>query len=197
MSESAEEKLESIHHGIERCLKCRLHETRTHAVPGEGPAEARCMFVGEAPGAREDECGRPFVGMAGEFFGEVLADTGMDRDSVYITSVVKCRPPENRNPRADEAATCIDAWLDDQIALVDPEIIVVLGGVAFKAIFDEDTPLNDAHGQVREHDGRRWLITYHPAAAMRFPELRKRILDDLRHTALQRVVGGGDAQTES
>lgn len=190
MAESAEDKLESIHHGIERCLKCRLHETRAHAVPGEGPADARCMFIGEAPGAREDECGRPFVGMAGEFFDELLTDAGIDRDSVYITSVVKCRPPDNRNPRSDETETCIAAWLGEQIALVDPEIIVVLGGVAFRALFGEDTPLMDVHGQVRERDGRRWLITYHPAAAMRFPQPKKRIHQDLRHPTLQKLVGG-------
>ncbi len=183
MTESARQKLESIHHGIRRCLKCRLHESREHAVPGEGPADARCMFIGEAPGAREDECGRPFVGMAGSFFDELMGNVGIDRGSVYLTSVIKCRPPKNRNPRADELATCIPAWLRDQIDVVDPEIIVVLGGVAFKALFDEDAPLKDVHGTVRERDGRRWLITYHPASAMRFPDPKQRIYADFRTLA--------------
>lgn len=180
MAKSAREQLESIHRGIQRCLKCRLHETREHAVPGEGPADARCMFIGEAPGAKEDRQGRPFVGMAGDFLDDLLEDVGIDRDSTYITSVIKCRPPNNRNPRQDELETCIPAWLWDQINLVDPEIVVVLGGVAFKALFDERTPLKDVHGQVRQRDGRKWLITYHPASAMRFPGPKKRIHEDFR-----------------
>jgi DNA polymerase len=175
--------LDSIHRGIQRCLKCRLHETREHAVPGEGPADARCMFIGEAPGAKEDECGRPFVGMAGDFLDDLLGDLGIERTSIYITSVMKCRPPDNRNPRRDELETCIPAWLYDQIDLIDPEIIVVLGGVAFKALFDENAPLKDVHGQIREREGRRWLITYHPASAMRFPDPKKRIYADFRKLA--------------
>jgi len=183
MAESARDTLDSIHWGIQRCLKCRLHESRQHAVPGEGPADARCMFIGEAPGAREDECGRPFVGMAGSFFDELTADVGIDRDSVYLTSVIKCHPPHNRNPHADELETCIPAWLHDQIDVIDPEIIVILGGVAFKALFDENTPLKDVHGEVRERGGRHWLITYHPASAMRFPEPKQRIYEDFRTLA--------------
>ena len=183
MAERAREKLDSIHRGIQRCLKCRLHESREHAVPGEGPGDARCMFIGEAPGAREDECGRPFVGMAGDFLDELLDDVGIDRESLCITSVIKCRPPGNRNPRADELGTCIPAWLCDQIEVIDPEIIVILGGVAFKALFDESAPLKDVHGQVRERDGRRWLITYHPASAMRFPDPKQRIYEDFRKLA--------------
>lgn len=183
MGESAREKLVSLHRSIRRCRKCRLHESREHAVPGEGPADARCMFIGEAPGAREDECGRPFVGMAGDFLDHLLDDVGIDRGSVYITSVVKCRPPNNRNPKRDELETCIPAWLHDQIDIVDPEIVVVLGGVAFKALFDENAPLKDVHGQARERESRRWLITYHPASAMRFPEPKERIYEDFRKLA--------------
>lgn len=183
MAESARERLKSLHRGVRRCRKCRLHESRTHAVPGEGPADARCMFVGEAPGAREDEEGRPFVGMSGAFLDDLLAEVGIERASVYITSVVKCRPPGNRNPRADETGTCIPAWLHRQIALIDPEIIVVLGGVAFQALFGENTPLKDVHGEIRERDGRQWLITYHPASAMRFPEPREGMRADFRTLA--------------
>lgn len=183
MPKSARQRLDSIHHGIQRCRKCRLHESRTHAVPGEGPADARCMFIGEAPGAREDQQGRPFVGMSGKFLDEVLADVGLDRDAIYITSVIKCRPPDNRNPRADELETCIGTWLWDQIELVDPEIIVILGGVAFAALFDERAKLRDVHGQVRERDGREWVITYHPASAMRFPEPEQRTREDFRKLA--------------
>lgn len=183
MPERDRERLESIHRGIQRCRKCRLHESRTHAVPGEGPADAGCIFIGEAPGANEDRQGRPFVGMAGDYLDEVLAEVGIERESLYITSVIKCRPPGNRNPRADELRTCIPAWLHDQIEVIDPKIIVVLGGVAFGALFDEDARLRDVHGQVRERDGRRWLITYHPASAMRFPEPDDALREDLRRLA--------------
>ncbi len=183
MDEPAQRRLHSIHHGIQRCRKCRLHNSRTHAVPGEGPADARCMFIGEAPGAREDECGRPFVGMAGYFLNDLLANVGIDHESIYITSVIKCRPPDNRDPRADELHTCIPAWLHDQIEVVDPKIIVVLGGVAFGALFDEDAPLKDVHGDLRERDGRRWLITYHPASGMRFPKPQERIRADFHRLA--------------
>ncbi len=179
----AYEQLERIHRGVRRCRKCRLHEGRRHAVPGEGPADARCMFIGEAPGAREDEQGRPFVGISGRFLDEALGEVGLDRAVIYITSVVKCRPPGNRNPRADELATCIPAWLRDQIAIIDPEIIVILGGVAFGALFAEDAKIADVRGQVRERDGRRWLVTYHPASAMRFPESRAAFREDLRTLA--------------
>ncbi len=183
MDTSREEKLAAIHAGIRVCTRCRLHETRTHAVPGEGPADARCMFIGEAPGAREDECGRPFVGMSGGFLDALLAEVGLSREAIYITSVAKCRPPSNRNPRADETGACIPAWLHDQIALIDPEIVVTLGGVALKALFDEDVRMREVHGQVREQDGRRWLITYHPASAMRFPEPREGMREDFRKLA--------------
>ncbi|MGC9319156.1 MAG: uracil-DNA glycosylase [Armatimonadota bacterium] len=183
MSDSARQRLESIHRGIQRCRKCRLHQSRTHAVPGEGPADARCMLIGEAPGAREDEQGRPFVGMSGSFLDEVLAEVGLQRGTIYITSVIKCRPPGNRNPRADELETCIGAWLWDQIEVVDPEIIVILGGVAFGALFHERATLKDVHGQVRERGGREWLITYHPASAMRFPEPKQRTREDFRRLA--------------
>jgi DNA polymerase len=141
------------------------------------------MLVGEAPGAREDECGRPFVGMSGDFLDDLLANVGIDRQGIYITSVIKCRPPENRDPRQDELETCIPAWLHDQIEIIDPQIIVVLGGVAFRALFDERTPLKDVHGEVRERDGRRWMITYHPASGMRFPDPNERIYEDFRTLA--------------
>ena len=179
----AHDELERIHRRVRRCTKCRLHETRQHAVPGEGPADARCMFIGEAPGAREDEVGSPFVGLSGRFLDEALAEAGRDRSASYITSVVKCRPPGNRNPRPDEFGTCIPAWLRAQIEIINPEIIVILGGVAFGALFEERAKLADVRGQVRERDGRRWLITYHPASAMRFPTSRAGFEQDLRTLA--------------
>ena len=180
METSREERLAALHDGIRVCTRCRLHETRRRPVPGEGPADARCMFIGEAPGAREDECGRPFVGMSGRFLDGLLAEGGLSREAIYITSVAKCRPPKNRNPRADETGSCIPAWLHDQIALIDPQIVVILGAVAFKALFGENVRMREVHGQVRESDGRKWLITYHPASAMRFPEPREGMREDFR-----------------
>ena len=125
MSDACEE-LERIHRGVRRCHKCRLHEGRRHAVPGEGPADARCMFVGEAPGAREDEQGRPFVGISGRFLDAALAEAGPRPRGALHHLGRQGRPPGNRNPRADELATCIPAWLRDQIAIIDPEVIVIL-----------------------------------------------------------------------
>ena len=161
--------MEKMDRGIRRCRACPLHQARTQAVPGEGPVPSRIMFIGEAPGAKEDESGRPFVGPAGRFLSESLATHGLDRADIYITSCVKCRPPRNRTPHADELATCQARWLHRQIDLLDPEIIVLLGGVAVRQVLSERRNLKDVQGEMRTRDGRAYLITYHPAAAMRFP----------------------------
>jgi len=155
--------------GIRRCRACPLHQSRTRAVPGEGPVPARIMFIGEAPGAKEDATGRPFVGPAGRFLDQSLAAHGLCRARIYITSCVKCRPPRNRTPHEDELATCQSRWLDRQVQLLDPEIIVLLGGVALRQVLGETRTLKEVQGEMRPRDGRTYLITYHPAAAMRFP----------------------------
>jgi uracil-DNA glycosylase family 4 len=155
--------------GICRCRACPLHQSRTHAVPGEGPLPARIMFIGEAPGAKEDESGRPFVGPAGRFLDQSLASHGFDRSHIYLTSCVKCRPPRNRTPHEGELATCQSHWLDHQVELLDPDIIVLLGGVATRQVLGETRSLKDIQGETRTRDGRTYLLTYHPAAAMRFP----------------------------
>lgn len=183
MSDTRRERLERIHQGIRGCRKCPLHETRRHAVPGEGPLDARCMFIGEAPGAREDEVGRPFVGQSGRFLDQALAEVGLVRSEIFITSVVKCRPPGNRNPRRNELTTCIPAWLGDQVQTIDPEVIVIFGLVAFGALFGETARLMDVRGEFRELDGRRAMITCHPASAMRFPDMRSAFLQDLSTVA--------------
>jgi len=172
--------IESLARGIQRCRACRLHRNRTHAVPGEGPSRAAVVLVGEAPGRREDETGRPFQGPAGVCLDELLAETGLRREDLFITSSVKCRPPGNRDPRPDELATCRGRWLDAQLARIDPAVVVTLGAVPARALLGETRPLQAIHGRPRERDGRIWLVAYHPAAAMRFPRARRGLRRDLK-----------------
>lgn len=152
-------------------------------MPGEGPARAELMLVGEAPGAREDEEGRPFCGAAGDYLDNLLEQVGLDRDSIFITSVVKCRPSDNREPHRGEAETCTELHLERQIELIAPRIVVLLGRVAARYVLGETGRLSDVHGELRKQDDRGWLLTYHPAAAMRFPEPGERIREDFRKAA--------------
>lgn len=170
--------LASLHHGIQRCRKCRLCETRRHAVPGEGPDDADLVLIGEAPGETEDAEGRPFRGRAGRYLDELLDDAGLEREKIYITSSVKCRPPANRNPQSDELETCRNAWLDRQVAAVQPRLIVLLGGIALRQLLGEQRPLGEVHGRARRHDGCAVLPTYHPAAGMRFPDVDEKMRED-------------------
>lgn len=179
-------RLDVIHQRIRRCVKCRLCESRTRAVPGEGPLASRVMLVGEAPGSNEDVAGRPFVGRAGRFVDEMLSRAGLMRERVFITNAVKCRPPRNRAPRDDELTTCREHWLDRQIELVNPRVIVLLGAAAIRQTFGGRPQLSKLHGQVRTHGGRRYLFAYHPASAMRFPAAGKAMTEDLR--TLKRLV---------
>jgi DNA polymerase len=148
-------------------------------VPGEGPLSARVMFIGEAPGAAEDAEGRPFVGRAGRFVDQMLSRLGLTRTTVFLTNSVKCRPPLNRPPRDDELAVCRERWLDRQIELVAPGIIVLLGASAIKQRFGGTPQLSELHGSVRTHDGRTYFLTYHPASAMRFPAVGQAMEADL------------------
>ena len=180
MNDPADQRsLESLARGIRRCRKCRLHRSRSHAVPGEGPPDATIMLVGEGPGEKEDAVGRPFVGRSGRFIDNVFDDLGLDRESLFITSAVKCRPPGNRNPRRDEIETCRDVWLWRQIDRIQPGVIVLSGKTAICCLLGEDLKLRDVHGEVREHDGQRFLLTCHPTAAMRFPDSEKQFRSDL------------------
>lgn len=172
-------RLESLARGIRRCRKCRLREGRTHAVPGEGDPSARVMLVGEAPGEKEDQQGRPFVGMTGRrFLDDFLSVAGFPRQELFITSAVKCRPPKNRNPKPDELSTCFEAWLKPQVEALDPRAIVLLGKIAIRQATGEDVKLAEAHGNFIELLGRRALMTYHPTAAMRFPAPREGMRED-------------------
>jgi uracil-DNA glycosylase len=166
--------------GFEPC------ETATRMVPGEGAADAEVMFVGEAPGANEDKLGRPFVGRAGMLLEELLAAAGLARDDVWITNVVKARPPKNRDPKAGEVAHCMP-WLEAEVALIRPRVIVPLGRHALKH-FAPAAKIADVHGRLIED---RLFPLYHPAAAMYNQSLRATLFDDAR--ALGLVLRDGEA----
>src|SRR5438067_6272861 len=149
---------------VKTCQLCRLAKTRTNAVPGEGDRHAEVMFIGEGPGYHEDKQGRPFVGQAGQFLNELLQIAGLDRQSVYITNVVKCRPPNNRDPEPDEKAACAP-YLGRQIALINPSIIVTLGRYSMARFFPGKR-ISDIHGTAQLVDGRLCVAMYHPAAGL-------------------------------
>ena len=170
--------LESIARSVRACTRCRLHRSRTHAVPGEGPATATAMLVGEAPGAAEDAHGRPFAGRAGSVLDEALKAAGLQREQLFITSIVKCRPPDNRLPRRDEWETCIGAHLQRQLAVVQPKIVCLLGGVAAQALLG-DGRVGRLRGRLLVR-GYTYFVTYHPAAAGRNPVWRTCLVQDLQ-----------------
>lgn len=163
---------------ISTCPDCDLCKTRTRAVPGEGPEAAEIMLVGEGPGFHEDQQGRPFVGAAGRFLEELLGSVGLKRSDVYITNVVKCRPPQNRDPLPVEVDAC-RKYLEAQIREIRPRLIVTLGRYSLAWFFPRDT-ISKVHGQIREKDGIHFLNMYHPAAALHSGGLRQTILDEFR-----------------
>lgn len=159
-----------LYEEIADCPRCALARTRSRTVPGVGPSLADIMFIGEAPGAREDELGQPFVGAAGRFLDDLLAGIGLSRPDVYICNVVKCRPPANRDPEADEIAAC-KPYLDRQIEIVNPRVIVTLGRFSMARWFPGLT-ISRIHGRPRAVDGRTIVPMYHPAAALHRGDLR-------------------------
>ena len=183
MSASPQQRLDAIADEIRGHVPCgfEICEQATHLVPGEGTADARVVFVGEAPGAAEDRSGRPFVGNAGRLLNTVLEAAGLSREDIFITNVVKARPPGNRDPRADEVAHHLP-WLEAQLAVIEPDLVVPLGRHAL-ARFAADLKISEAHGRVAERDGRRLFPMYHPAAALHAPNLRKTLLQDARALA--------------
>ena len=152
---------------------------RTNAVPGEGNPSARLMFIGEGPGATEDATGRPFVGQAGQLLTSILEAIELEREDVYITNIVKCRPPQNRKPLPDEVAACIP-YLHRQIALIRPKVLVALGGTAGEALLGVRRTLGDLRGKVHSYGGIPLIVTYHPAALLRNPNWKKPTWDDIR-----------------
>ena len=173
-------ELERISAEARICTKCDLYRERKIAVPGEGPADARVMFIGEGPGAQEDLTGRPFVGSAGKLLTELLALIGLDRSSVFITNIVKCRPPNNRPPRKTEIETCASLYLQAQIRLINPKIIVPLGTPAIKTLMGDNYSATSVHGKVFRKDDRLFLPLYHPAAALYDVRLKTTMFEDVK-----------------
>ena len=174
---SDEQELQKLAKKIVVCTKCELHRSRKNAVPGEGPTHAEIMFIGEGPGQREDEHGRPFVGASGKFLDQLLGQAGVTRADVWITNVVKCRPPGNRDPLPDEIEICTSNYLQRQIELVNPSIIVTLGRHSMGRFF-KGAKITQIHGQMREVDSRFVIAMYHPAAALHQTSLRSVIMED-------------------
>lgn len=164
---------------IKVCTRCRLHASRTHAVPGEGPADARLVVVGEGPGANEDAQGRPFVGRAGDLLNEILAAIDCPRETVYIANVVKCRPPDNRKPQGDEAEACMP-YLHRQLALIRPKVILAMGATAAEALLQTRASLGQLRNRVHEYRRIPLVVTYHPAALLRNPNWKRPTWDDVR-----------------
>jgi uracil-DNA glycosylase family 4 len=163
---------------IVSCRRCGLAATRTLAVPGEGPLGARLMFVGEGPGEQEDQSGRPFVGPAGQLLNQLLLRAGLRRPDVFITNIVKCRPPRNRDPQLDEVAAC-RPYLDAQIALLMPRIICLLGKPATHTLLAPGLAMNQVHGVPHEVEGIIYVPLYHPAAALHQPSLETVLVQDM------------------
>jgi DNA polymerase len=174
--DETQKNLKAIAAEIRTCTRCKLHQGRTRAVPGSGPADADVFFLGEGPGAREDEQGIPFVGRSGKFLDELLESIGLNREKVFITNVVKCRPPGNRDPHVGEIQACT-RYLDDQLDLIQPALVATLGRFAMRH-FLSDGPISQIHGQPRRRDGRLILPLYHPAAALYRGSLRGVVRED-------------------
>lgn len=175
----AHQSLGGIADLVRECPRCRLCEHRTHAVPGEGPADARLVVVGEGPGAREDETGRPFVGRAGDLLTDILAAIDLPREQVFICNVVKCRPPGNRKPQQDEIDACVP-YLQRQLEIIKPAVILAMGGTAAETLLGTKQPLGSLRNRVHEFRGMPLVVTYHPAALLRNPNWKKPTWDDVR-----------------
>lgn len=175
---SKEINLQLVAEEIGGCKKCPLHKTRTNTVPGSGDPESEILFVGEAPGQREDEQGIPFCGAAGKFLDEMLASIGLDRKQVFIANTLKCRPPENRDPEDSEKVAC-RPYLDRQVEIINPKLIVCLGRHSVANFMPGAGGISKLHGKaVRRPNGQVYLALYHPAAALHNGGLRKTLMED-------------------
>jgi DNA polymerase len=181
---------EPLAEAVRGCRLCGLCATRTQTVFGVGNRNAKLMVIGEAPGADEDRQGEPFVGRAGILLNAMLRAAGFERNEVMIANVLKCRPPNNRDPSDEEAERCLP-YLRRQIELVDPEVILCVGRIAAQRLLDTDTPIGRLRGRVHELDGRPMVVTYHPAYLLRSPGEKRKSWDDLK-LALG-VLASGDA----
>lgn len=171
-------ELQDLHESIRNCTLCPLHETRTIAVPGEGSASAKLFFVGEAPGAKEDETGRPFVGRSGKLLTTMIEEIDLSRDDVFISSILKCRPPNNRLPKQSEREIC-RPYIEKQIELINPRVIVLLGGTAISSMVGP-WKVTESHGTFFEAHGRAYFMTFHPAAALRSTGVKELMRADFK-----------------
>lgn len=173
------DELLELHGRIRACNACPLHATRTQAVPGYGPVTARIMAVGEAPGETEDREGKPFVGAAGQLLTRLLQEVGLDRRDIYITNTLKCRPPGNRDPEQAEVDAC-SHFLDEQIAMLQPDVILVLGRHALGRLLPGGGTITQLHGQRVKRGTRVYVPLYHPAAALYNASLLETLQQDMR-----------------
>jgi len=173
---------------IDACRKCGLGSSRLHSVPGEGDARAGLVVVGEAPGATEDETGRPFVGRAGKLLDDILKAIGFRREEVFICNVLKCRPPENRDPEPLEVAAC-SPYLHRQLELLGPRVILAMGRPAAHALLGVNASLGELRGKMHRYRGIPLIVTYHPAALLRNPHWKRPTWDDVR---IARRIYDGD-----
>jgi len=171
--------LDSFREEICNCTNCRLHEGRNKFVFGVGNPNAEVLFVGEGPGRDEDLKGEPFVGRAGKLLDKILAAIGFDRQNIYIANVVKCRPPSNRDPQPDEMAECMP-YLLRQIELIQPKLICCLGRISAQALLQTTTPLGKLRGRFHDFHGCKLMVTYHPAALLRFPQYKRDTWEDVQ-----------------
>ena len=171
--------LEELEHFINGCDKCRLSKERKNIVFGEGPPNARLVFVGEAPGMDEDLTGKPFVGQAGKLLTDIIKAMGLTRDQVYICNIIKCHPPRNRDPERDEIEMCLP-FLETQLSLIQPEIICAIGRISAQSLVREDFKITRERGQWQSFRGIPLMPTYHPAYLLRYPKAKKAVWEDMQ-----------------
>jgi uracil-DNA glycosylase family 4 len=178
-SEMAFNTMDDIRKAVEECQKCPLYRTRTNIVFGSGNENAKLVFVGEAPGQDEDQQGKPFVGKAGQKLTQIINAMGLSRDEVYITNVLKCRPPNNRNPIPHEIEAC-EPFLIAQLQIIKPKIICALGTFAAQTLLKTDQPISKLRGRFQTYQGIKLMPTYHPAFLLRSPKYKKDVWEDVQ-----------------
>ena len=171
--------LETVWNKIQGCQRCKLHSGRTHIVFGAGNPHADLVFVGEGPGYYEDQQGKPFVGKAGELLTRIIEAIGLRREDVYITNIVKCRPPNNRDPEPDEIAMC-EPFLLQQLEIIQPKIICALGRCAAQTLLKTTTPISRLRGRFHDYHGIKLMPTYHPAYLLRNPQNKRLVWEDMQ-----------------
>ncbi len=179
MDSSAFTSLKQVHETLEGCQRCKLCQGRTHIVLGEGSTQPEILFVGEAPGAKEDETGRPFVGRSGQLLTKMIEAMGVKREEVFIANVVKCRPPENRPPKPDEVEQC-RPFLEAQIKMLKPKVVVALGKTAAMNLLQTKESIGELRGKIHSYQGTKLIATFHPAYLLRNPPAKKDCWEDLQ-----------------